>query len=108
MCCTHLRDIAYPPTADVRPRGGPVLKARRSIGSREARRPALITAMAHLVLWLLAAAVGFVHAQPSPEVQKRISAAIKGAARNTTDIDYTQFVNVFIGTDNFGDVWWAF
>ena len=106
MCCTHLRDIAYPPTADVRPRGGPVLKARRSIGPREARRPALITAMTHLVLWLLAAAVGFVHAQPSPEVQKRISAAIKAAGEsNSTNIDYTEFVNVFIGTDNFGDVW---
>ena len=64
--------------------------------------------MAPLALWVLAAAAGLVHAQPSPEVQKRISAAIKGAARNTTDIDYTQFVNVFIGTDNFGDVWWAF
>lgn len=49
--------------------------------------------------------VGLVHAQPSPEVQKRISAAIRDAAKNTTDIDYTQFVNVYIGTDNFGDVW---
>lgn len=49
--------------------------------------------------------VGSVHAQPSPEVQKRISAAIRDAAKNTTDIDYTQFVNVYIGTDNFGDVW---
>ncbi|TBU45769.1 glycoside hydrolase family 92 protein [Dichomitus squalens] len=61
-----------------------------------------------LALWVLAAVclagVG-VHAQPSPEVQKRISAAIKKAGQsNSTEIDYTQFVNVFIGTDNFGDV----
>lgn len=42
-------------------------------------------------------------AQPSPEVQKRISAAIKNAA-NQTNPDYTAFVNPFIGTDNFGDV----
>ena len=37
------------------------------------------------------------YAQPSPEVQKRISAAIKAAA-NLTIIDYTAFVNPFIGT----------
>ena len=67
--------------------------------------------MAVLALWVLAAIacldIGFVHAQPSPEVQKRISAAIKAAgSSNSTSIDdYTQFVNVFIGTDNFGDVW---
>ena len=46
-----------------------------------------------------------VWAQPSPEVQKRITAAIKAAANATREIDYTQFVNVFIGTDNDGDVW---
>lgn len=66
--------------------------------------------MAVLARWVLAAIVcldiSFVHAQPSPEVQKRISAAIKAAGNsNSTSIDYTQFVNVFIGTDNFGDVW---
>jgi len=58
--------------------------------------------------WLLAAAPLFasIRAQPSPEVQERISAAIQAAAKsNGSDIDYTQFVNVFIGTDNFGDVW---
>ncbi|THH13167.1 hypothetical protein EW146_g7023 [Bondarzewia mesenterica] len=44
-----------------------------------------------------------VHAQPSPQVQKRITAAIKAAA-NQTNIDYTAFVNPFIGTDNSGDV----
>ena len=60
--------------------------------------------------WLLAAclAVGawlpLVEAQPSPNVQKRITAAIKAAA-HSHNIDYTKFVNVFIGTDNFGDVW---
>ncbi|KAI0072512.1 glycoside hydrolase family 92 protein [Panus rudis PR-1116 ss-1] len=48
--------------------------------------------------WLVA------HAQPSPQVQKRITKAIKAVKPNTTNIDYTQFVNVFIGTDNFGDV----
>ena len=37
------------------------------------------------------------YGQPSPEVQKRISAAIKAAA-NLTNIDYTSFVNPFIGT----------
>ncbi|KAI0305662.1 glycoside hydrolase family 92 protein [Multifurca ochricompacta] len=42
-------------------------------------------------------------AQPSPDVQRRISAAIEAAA-NATAIDYTAFVNPFIGTDNFGDV----
>lgn len=46
-----------------------------------------------------------VHAQPSPKVQRRITQAIKAAANATENIDYTQFVNVFIGTDNDGDVW---
>ncbi|OCH93726.1 glycoside hydrolase family 92 protein [Obba rivulosa] len=57
--------------------------------------------------WLLLATsfLSFIRAQPSPELQKRISAAIEAAAKsNGSDIDYTQFVNVFIGTDNFGDV----
>ena len=63
-----------------------------------------------LTLWVLAAIAlfGGVHAQPSPDVQKRISAAIEKAGQsNSTNVDYTQFVNVFIGTDNFGDVWYA-
>ena len=67
-------------------------------------------AVKSLGLWVLAAVslFGGVYAQPSPEVQKRISAAIKKAgASNSTSVDYTQFVNVFIGTDNFGDVWCA-
>ncbi|KAI5120307.1 hypothetical protein M0805_005811 [Coniferiporia weirii] len=42
-------------------------------------------------------------AQPSPAVQERISAAIEAAAYST-NIDYTAFVNPFIGTDNSGDV----
>lgn len=42
-------------------------------------------------------------AQPSPDLQRRISAAIKAAA-NQSNTDYTAFVNPFIGTDNDGDV----
>ena len=38
-----------------------------------------------------------IHAQPSPAVQKRISAAISTSA-NQTHPDYTAFVNPFIGT----------
>ena len=38
-----------------------------------------------------------VHAQPSPSMQKRISAAIASAA-NQSHPDYTTFVNPFIGT----------
>ncbi|KAL5484942.1 hypothetical protein ACEPAI_7584 [Sanghuangporus weigelae] len=47
-----------------------------------------------------------VTAQPSPEVQSRISAAIEAATNtmNGTELDYTAFVNPFIGTDNFGNV----
>ncbi|KAL0956653.1 hypothetical protein HGRIS_002785 [Hohenbuehelia grisea] len=45
-----------------------------------------------------------VNAQPSPDLQRRISAAIKSAANSSGPIDYTAFVNPFIGTDNFGDV----
>ena len=64
------------------------------------------TAMTIFAFWVLAAVVSIAHAQPSPEVQERISAAIKKAATsNSTDVDYTEFVNVFIGTDNYGDVW---
>ena len=36
-------------------------------------------------------------AQPSPEVQRRITAAIEAAA-NASSVDYTAFVNPFIGT----------
>ena len=65
-----------------------------------------------LALWVLVATscwgFGLVNAQPSPQVQERISAAIKKAASLPADkVDYTEFVNVFIGTDNFGDVWYA-
>jgi hypothetical protein len=39
-----------------------------------------------------------VRAQPSPEVQRRISAAIQAAISGSGTIDYTAFVNPFIGT----------
>ncbi|KAF8502129.1 glycoside hydrolase family 92 protein [Russula emetica] len=56
-------------------------------------------------LAVLVAACGVVRAQPSPDVQRRISAAIQAAIGNGSGtIDYTAFVNPFIGTDNFGDV----
>ncbi|OAX37357.1 glycoside hydrolase family 92 protein [Rhizopogon vinicolor AM-OR11-026] len=61
--------------------------------------------------WLLAsvaaACIGTTYAQPAPAVQARISAAIEAAQKsNSTNIDYTAFVNPFIGTDytNYGDV----
>ncbi|OJA12651.1 hypothetical protein AZE42_08696 [Rhizopogon vesiculosus] len=61
--------------------------------------------------WLLAsvaaACIGATYAQPAPAAQARISAAIEAAQKsNSTDIDYTAFVNPFIGTDytNYGDV----
>jgi hypothetical protein len=55
------------------------------------------------MVWLLAtvvvACIGTTYAQPSPKVQERITAAIKAAQEsNSTDIDYTAFVNPFIGT----------
>ncbi|KAH8994062.1 glycoside hydrolase family 92 protein, partial [Lactarius akahatsu] len=52
---------------------------------------------------LVVAGGSSVRAQPSPEVQRRITAAIKAAVDAST-VDYTAFVNPFIGTDNFGDV----
>jgi hypothetical protein len=84
--------------------------------------------MTGTTLWfvgLLAATANVLHvnAQPSPEVQERISQAIRDAA-DGGEIDYTAFVNPFVGTgespnavlsflanrrvctpDNFGDVW---
>ncbi|KIM83325.1 glycoside hydrolase family 92 protein [Piloderma croceum F 1598] len=56
--------------------------------------------------WLFIASIFIfiVRAQPSPEVQKRIDKAIKDAA-NKTNLDYTAFVNPFIGTGlTYGDV----
>jgi len=58
-----------------------------------------------LAVILLPLSHSFVKAQPSPDLQKRITAAIKAAA-NQSNPDYTQFVNPFIGTDNYGDVWY--
>lgn len=49
----------------------------------------------YLCLALLSTSLS-VYAQPNPAQQKRISAAIKDAAHNKT-IDWTQFVNPFIG-----------
>ena len=60
-----------------------------------------------LVLFISIAS-SLVCAQPSPAVQQRIAAAIKAAATaNQSDIDYTAFVNPFIGTGaiTYGDVW---
>ncbi|KAH6906322.1 hypothetical protein BKA70DRAFT_406060 [Coprinopsis sp. MPI-PUGE-AT-0042] len=59
-----------------------------------------------LALFVVLAPLLQAYAQPSPSLQSRISAAIQ-AASNKTDLDYTEFVNPFIGTDtvNYGDVW---
>lgn len=65
--------------------------------------PSLFLFLQCAVLWSAS-----VNAQPDPQVQKDITAAIK-AAQNSTGghVDYTKFVNVYIGTDNFGDVWYV-
>jgi hypothetical protein len=63
--------------------------------------------MAHLLLLITAGLLSPVNAQPAPSVQAGITAAIKSAANATGPLDYTAFVNPFIGTDNFGDVWYA-
>lgn len=57
------------------------------------------------VLGVASQLLSLVGAQPSPVVQERISAAISRAAIDPQNVDYTEFVNVFIGTDNYGDVW---
>ncbi|TFY80901.1 hypothetical protein EWM64_g3111 [Hericium alpestre] len=66
------------------------------------------TSMSHFPAFRLLFGLAFiasqVNAQQAPSVQKRISAAIKAVKENDTNIDYTGFVNPFIGTDNFGDV----
>ena len=79
---------------------------------------------------VIVAACSVVRAQPSPDVQRRILAAIEAAIINGSNItDYTAFVNPFIGTgtflhqpsdhlgpnlkytifrsDNYGDVWFV-
>ncbi|PFH46186.1 glycoside hydrolase family 92 protein [Amanita thiersii Skay4041] len=57
-----------------------------------------------LTKWLiLSNLLAFTAAQPSPKQQKRISDAIRNASQQKP-LDYTAFVNPFIGTDNFGDV----
>jgi hypothetical protein len=52
------------------------------------------------VYWLLILACAAITlSQPSPKVQERITAAIQAAkVSNSTNIDYTAFVNPFIGT----------
>ncbi|KAL5524031.1 hypothetical protein ACEPAG_8204 [Sanghuangporus baumii] len=49
-----------------------------------------------------------VTAQPSPEVQSRVEAAIEAAANatNGTELDHTAFVNPFIGTNRFARQLW--
>lgn len=58
-----------------------------------------------IVTLTVASFLGLVRTQPSPAVQERISAAIASAAADPSNVDYTSLVNVFIGTDNYGDVW---
>lgn len=54
--------------------------------------------MAHLFLLTTAGLLlSSVNGQPAPSVQAGITAAIKNAA-NATTLDYTAFVNPFIGT----------
>ncbi|KAK2467881.1 hypothetical protein APHAL10511_000176 [Amanita phalloides] len=65
--------------------------------------PPLCSMSSALRLLFLLCVAGLTAAQPSPEQQKRIEAAIKNAAHDPNP-DYTAFVNPFIGTDNFGDV----
>ncbi|KAH9176527.1 glycoside hydrolase family 92 protein [Lactarius sanguifluus] len=62
-----------------------------------------ILSIVRVLAVLVVAGGSSVRAQPSPEVQRRITAAIKAAVDAST-VDYTAFVNPFIGTDNFGDV----
>ncbi|KIJ39475.1 glycoside hydrolase family 92 protein [Sphaerobolus stellatus SS14] len=65
----------------------------------------MVALIASFAFLLLSSSLNFgsVLAQPTPAQQKRITKAIKNAANNQT-VDWTQFVNPFIGTDNFGDV----
>jgi hypothetical protein len=50
-------------------------------------------------LAVVVTACTIVCAQPSPDVQRRISAAIRAAIHNGSGtVDYTDFVNPFIGT----------
>ena len=58
-----------------------------------------------IVTLTAASLLALVRAQPSPVVQERISAAIASAAADPNNVAYTSLVNVYIGTDNYGDVW---
>jgi hypothetical protein len=48
--------------------------------------------------WTATNFVTVVNADPSPQVQKDITAAIKAAASGNGTVDYTKFVNPFVGT----------
>ena len=62
------------------------------------RRMMILSSLASSLL-VLVAVCSAVRAQPSPDVQRRISAAIQAAISNGSGIiDYTAFVNPFIGT----------
>ncbi|KAJ7072819.1 glycoside hydrolase family 92 protein [Mycena amicta] len=60
--------------------------------------------MAHLFATAGLLLLSGVSAQPAPSVQAGITSAIKAAANATGPLDYTAYVNVYVGTDNFGDV----
>jgi len=63
--------------------------------------PSLLFPMARFIALLTALLLSsysfLTNAQPSPALQKRISQAIKNPA-NESNLDYTAFVNPFIGT----------
>jgi hypothetical protein len=68
------------------------------VGSCHPLHPVMtVTAMWFVGLLAATANVVNVVAQPSPEVQERISQAIRDAA-DGGEIDYTAFVNPFVGT----------
>jgi hypothetical protein len=48
--------------------------------------------------WTATNLVNVVNADPSPDVQKNITAAIKAVASGNGTVDYTKFVNPFVGT----------
>jgi hypothetical protein len=58
--------------------------------------PTTVSTMTKALLFGVALALS-AYAQPSPDVQKRISAAIRNAAGQSNP-DYSAFVNPFIGT----------
>lgn len=68
-------------------------------GSNSLSQPTLEMRPAGVRWLILLALVRATLSQPSPQVQERISKAINAAqASNSGNIDYTAFVNPFIGT----------